>query len=402
MLSDRSTRGGSPGVAETPLRIAHVVPTYYPATRYGGPIVSTRTTCAELVRRGHRVQVFTTNVDGPGVLDVPVALPQDVDGAEVRYYPARVAGSVYFSPALGRALSAGLDDVDIVHIHSVFTWTTAAAAFHAARARVPYLVAPRGALVPRYIRDKSRLPKTAWLQLLGRPIFAGAARLHVTTEAEYTDASQVGVRLPRPLVVPNGVDAPLPESLEPMTRSLAEALPERPYVLFLGRVDLVKRIELVLEALVDTEMCLVIAGGGTRDYRESLQRMAQRLGVAGRVAFVGPVLGADKWALLRAARALVLPSLHENFGNVVVEAMAMGRPVVVTPGVGTAEIVRRTGAGAVVEPTPGGLRAALCRFFNDRPAAERAGRAGRDYIIRALTIEATTETLLAGYREVLG
>ena len=51
------------------LRLLHVTPTYYPAVRYGGPIVTVHGLCKALAARGHEVHVFTTNVDGPGVSD---------------------------------------------------------------------------------------------------------------------------------------------------------------------------------------------------------------------------------------------------------------------------------------------------------------------------------------------
>src|ERR1700722_12996984 len=68
------------------LRIVHVVPAYYPAIRYGGPIRSVHALCKSLVERGHEVSVFTTNVDGPGDLDVPIGDPVDVDGVAVHYF----------------------------------------------------------------------------------------------------------------------------------------------------------------------------------------------------------------------------------------------------------------------------------------------------------------------------
>ena len=70
--------------------------------------------------------------------------------------------------------------------------------------------------------------------------------------------------------------------------------------------------------------------------------------MADRVQFVGPVHGAEKWQLIRAADVFALPSYNENFGNAVLEAMACGVPVVVTPEVGLAGAVRDAGAGLVV------------------------------------------------------
>ena len=63
---------------DDPLRLLHVVPTYLPAVRYGGPIRSVHALCRELAAAGHDVQVFTTSVDGPSDSDVPLMVPVDV------------------------------------------------------------------------------------------------------------------------------------------------------------------------------------------------------------------------------------------------------------------------------------------------------------------------------------
>ena len=68
--------------------------------------------------------------------------------------------------------------------------------------------------------------------------------------------------------------------------------------------------------------------------------------MAERICFLGPVDGEKKWELLTSAELLALPSYSENFGNVVLEAMAVGCAVVVTPEVGLASVVREVGCGS--------------------------------------------------------
>src|SRR6185503_11932295 len=99
-----------------------------------------------------------------------------------------------------------------------------------------------------------------------------------------------------------------------------------------------------------------------------------------RVAFVGPVYGDDKAALLQHALLLVLPSYSENFGNVVLESMAAGRPVVVTPEVGAADLVRESGAGAVLDGSPAALGEGIRRLIVDPAGLDRMGQRGRDYV----------------------
>src|SRR5215831_11133178 len=126
------------------MRILHVVPTYLPAVRYGGPIFAIHGLCQALAARSHEVEVFTTSVDGPGTSPVPIGIPVALDGVRVRYFPCPLLRRLYWAPALGRALQREIDTFDVVHLHSVFRWPTWAAACAARKAGAPYVLAPRG------------------------------------------------------------------------------------------------------------------------------------------------------------------------------------------------------------------------------------------------------------------
>src|SRR5262249_37100244 len=96
-----------------------------------------------------------------------------------------------------------------------------------------------------------------------------------------------------------------------------------------------------------------------------------------RVTFAGEVAGAEKERLLSTAALLVLPSLSENFGNAVLEAMAHGTPVIVTPGVGLATDVEAGGCGIVTDGAPAALAAAIGRLLGDATLRADMGRRGR-------------------------
>src|SRR5262249_13257793 len=124
------------------MRILHVVPTYLPATRYGGPIFAVHGLCCALAARGHEVEVFTTNVDGPTDSDVPRDTPVRLGNVQVRYFPSSHLRRLYWSPPLARAISAQINNFEIVHLHSVFLWPTWAAARSARKFKVPYVISP--------------------------------------------------------------------------------------------------------------------------------------------------------------------------------------------------------------------------------------------------------------------
>lgn len=342
------------------MRILHVVPTYLPARRYGGPIVAVHGLCKALAARGATVDVFTTNVDGSETLDVPESVPVDVDGVRVRYFPSPFR-RLYWSPAMRSALDAEVGTYDVVHIHAVYLWTGIAAARAARKAGVPYVISPRGMLVPELIRRKSRVVKTLWLRLAERPGFAGAAAIHFTSALEGEEAARIGLPLPSPFVVPNGIDVD-PRPVVPR---------EDTTLLFLGRVSWKKGLDRVIAALPSLpSVRFAIAGNDDEDLTPRLRELAQQHGVSERVDFLGPVYGAAKNELLARATLFVLLSTSENFGNAVLEALAMETPVVLSRDVGLAEEVVRAGAGIIGLDGVAGL-------LRDRERREQMGRNGR-------------------------
>jgi len=138
------------------VKILHVVPTYIPAYRYGGPIYSVHNLCRSLVELGHNVDVYTTNVDGLQDSDVPLGKVVVIDGVNVRYFSCPYGRRLYYSPSMMKALCEHLRDYDLIHLHSVFLWPTWAAARVARRNNVPYVLSPRGMLVKALIRRKNR------------------------------------------------------------------------------------------------------------------------------------------------------------------------------------------------------------------------------------------------------
>jgi glycosyltransferase involved in cell wall biosynthesis len=331
------------------------VPSYLPAVRYGGPIYSVHGLCKALAARGHDVEVFTTNVDGPQDSHVPLGVPVDMDGVKVRYFPVPALRRLYWSPAMGKALRQRLGGFDVLHTHSVFLWPTWAAARAASRARVPYIVSPRGMLVEELIARKSPFLKRAWIALIERASLERASAIHVNSATEEVELKRFGFALPAVHVVPNGVIA---DAGQDATAELPEGVRSifasgRPVVLCLGRISWKKGLDRLISAIVRVpDAVLLIVGNDDEGYSGTLRELAVKEGVLDRVVFAGPVFGTAKTKLYRRACLLALASYSENFGNVVLEAMVEGCPVVVTPEVGAAAIVEESGGGLVAQGAP--------------------------------------------------
>ena len=358
------------------LKILHVAATYLPAVRYGGTIVSVHGLCKSLAARGHDVHVFTTSVDGPQDSAVEHGQPVDVDGVKVWYFKSPSFRRLYWSPTLGAALRAQVASFDVVHTHAVYLWPLWQAAREARRAGVPYVISPRGMLERDLVAHRSPLLKALWLAAIERHNLEHAAAIHVTSQREAEEAGAFGFQFRRVEEIPNGVDFQARDGN--VAPAVAAAIAGKPFVLFLGRLNWKKGIDRLLSALSRLQdVRVVIAGNDEDQHRAFLERHAERLEVTDRVTYVGAVNAADKAALFASARFMVVPSYSENFGNVAVEAIAAGLPVVCTSEVGVATAIADGGAGLVAAGTTEPLASAINTLWSDAELRRAMSGAGR-------------------------
>jgi glycosyltransferase involved in cell wall biosynthesis len=367
------------------MRLLHVVPTYFPAIRYGGPIHSVHGLCAAMAARGHDVHVFTTSVDGPGDSAVPLGRPVDMDGVKVWYFPSPWLRRLYWSPAMARTLKREVGGFDLVHLHSVFLWPTWAAARAARRFGVPYVLSPRGMLVRDLVRKKSKWLKRAWIRLFERENIAAAAAIHVTSATEAAELSRFAFTMRRVINIPNGISPPGVTTPGTISDDVQALLGHRALILFLGRINWKKGLDRLIPALTAIpEAHLAIVGNDEDGLLPELEALVERHGLHGRVSFLARAVDrADRDRLMTVAKVFALPSYSENFGNTVLEAMALGCPVLVTPEVGAAEIVRESGGGRVVPGDPTVFGRALRELIDDPDRAEIGAR-GRRFVTEHL------------------
>lgn len=381
------------------MKILQVVPNYYPAVRYGGPIRSVHALSMALVAMGHEVHVFTSSMDGPTDLDVPIGTAVDMDGVLVRYFRVPLLRRLIWCPAMRTALKSEASTFDIIHLHSVFLWPTWAAARIAKAAGVPFLVSPRGMLGPEVIRRKSRFVKSAWIRLIEEKTLRESAAVHVTSELEAEEIKSLRLRLPRLAYVPNGVSSPADYST--LESGPFAQLP-RPYALFLSRISWKKGLDRLIKSWKWVpDLTLIIAGNDEENYLPQLVALAGSEGVLDRVRFVGEVSDQHKWALYEHATLFILPSYSENFGNVVAEAMAAACPVIVTKEVGLASLVLETGAGVVADGEPALLANAINELRSDEARRKRCGLAGQRAVRAKLSWDAVALQLTEVYRSVI-
>jgi glycosyltransferase involved in cell wall biosynthesis len=397
------------------MRVLHIIPNFVPAWRYGGPVVAADGLTRTLAKLGHEVTVFTTNIDGDNVLDVPTARPVDRDRVRVWYFPVQHPRWYCFSRQLAQAIRDSVSAFEIVHIHMLFLWPTTVASFWCRKRRVPYIVHTAGLLDPVCIRKKyerksisiaSRLKKNFYLATLGRVELGRASAIHFTSETEMREAVLPHTRTPG-LVVPFGVD-PFKDA-NTNWNLIREKFPElcdRKIVLFMSRLDPKKGIICLMKAAAELlkrrdDFVIAVAGQGERGYELELRRLSAKLGIERQIVFTGTVTGQIKHSLLQCAELFVLPSYHENFGVAAVEAMAAGLPIIISNRVNIHAEVDRAGAGLVVDLDSNELAHAVSILLDDDAKRRSMGQLGQSLVESSFTWNKVAAMTVSMYETVI-
>ena len=357
-------------MSEQPLSILHVLTSRAP--RYGGPPRMAEL-CTALGGLGHHVELVSTTLDGPDDLAVPTGVAIQEEGFVSTAFPVVTPRSYTFSPSLVRWLWRNVERFDVVHVHSVYLFTTFAAARISAAKRVPYVWHPHGALTDHH-RPRHRRRKAVYERLIEWPNARGAAGAVWESEREQVEAVEAG--WPVGSVVWSGAWVPQ------LDRD-AERRPDE--VVFLGRLAEKKGVDLLVEAFARVAAIrpgarLRFVGPDDGGRAAALAARAEALGVRDRVSFEGFVGGERKKDALQRAAVHVLPSADESFGAAAIEAMAYATPVVLTKAFPFWEEACRHDACVVVDRDPASIADGILSLLNDRSRARTVGENGHAFV----------------------
>ena len=320
------------------MKVLHVIPSI--SGQAGGPSQAIFPMCRALREQGVDLLLATTD-DGlsgeNGTAILQYGQISDYKGQPTIFFPSQIGASFKYSRPFALWLNSNVANYDLVHIHAVFNHACIAAARACRRHDVPYIVRPLGTLDPWSMKQKSLRKKVFWRGGV-KAMLSSAAAVHYTAKAEQT-ATEQSLGLNHGVVVPLGVELQTGKLVSRNT--LARKLPslgERSYVLVLSRLLPTKGLDVLLEAFLSlvkqrdfAQWCLVLAGEGPPEYVATLKQKVAAANASEQVLFPGWLDGQEKEAALSNASLLALPSYHENFGLCVMEALAHGVPVLVSP-----------------------------------------------------------------------
>lgn len=314
--------------------IAFVIPSFYPATSYGGPIFSSWYVAKALGVLGHRVRVSTTNANLTACL--PLRVNQETEVAEnvfVTYYHDTVLNRVSV-PQLG-ALGPDIDRADVVHVHSVFNILAPVAAAAALAHNKPVILTPHGSLAPDALAQK-KTKKQMWLRSFIAPI-AKKIAWHATSPGEARDitAATGATNIHTiPHGLPNNIPAPRPLDRKAYFAKFAPGCTPGPTIVSMGRLEKNKGFDILIRAFHEIRakhpQAVLLIAGPDQGERGNLMGLARELEMSQSVVFLDLLGEQERSDFFAHADLFALASHYENFGMVYAEALALGTPIVAT------------------------------------------------------------------------
>ncbi|MDR3707775.1 MAG: glycosyltransferase family 4 protein [Capsulimonadaceae bacterium] len=288
--------------------------------------------------------------------------------------------------------------IDIIHAHNGRTGVLAGMAAG---------LAGRGACITtQHFIEPARASRRGLSALVSRQIhaFAGRKLAHVIAVSEAARRGIIGRGEMPPhkvSVVPNGIVAPNVQTLTPpeQVRASLGVSPATPLVVCVARLEVEKDISSLIRAMVlltasFPECQCVVAGEGSE--RKHLEALIASERMEANVRLLG--YRSDALSLINASDVLVLPSLSEPFGLVLLEAMALAKPVVATTAGGPLEIVLQGLTGLLSPPSkPAALAESLLSVVADPERATKMGRAGQERYWEKFTAKAMAASVLDIY-----
>ncbi|MEK7555446.1 MAG: glycosyltransferase [Patescibacteria group bacterium] len=388
------------------MRILHIAPTYFPACHQGGPISSVHYLNKWLVKKGVDVTVYTTNIDGLGVLDVALNRLIDIDGVKVYYFPATFRPWQY-SYSLHRALKKNLRNFDAVHITSTFLAASTLGAYYSKKFNKPYIISPRGNLMKEPLSG-GLLKKKIYLFLIEKRNLAAASLIHFTVEAEKDEYLKAGLPLKKGVVIPNGLDLEEFSKRPPLKffRKKFKIGDNKKIVLFMGRLSWIKGFDALIPAFAEVikknpDTVLALVGGDEKGHKKNVEFLISNFKLKDKVMFTDILTGEDKIAAFQESDIFVLPSYSESFGMAALEAMYFGLPVVITKNVGISPSVEKVSAGIVVEKDERQLSGAILRILQNLELGKEMGERGKRLVEEEFSCQSVAERFIKAYNELI-
>ncbi|MBD2364218.1 glycosyltransferase [Anabaena minutissima FACHB-250] len=353
-------------------------------------------------------EIATTNDDGDNLLDVPLQKCIEYQHLPIWFFQRfspniRAVREYAFSSQLTQWLWQNMAKYELVHVHALFSYPSTIAMSIARSQNIPYIVTAHGLLCKWSLQQSTRKKQT-YLKLIERANLNGSQNIHFTSQKEQQEVSHLGFKAPN-FVLPLGIS--LPNNISDARYRLRQKLNipvDEPVILFLSRLHHKKGLDYLIPALAKLahhRFTFILAGSGTPSYEAEIESLLISHGLCDRTRIVGFVEDETKDIFMQGSDLFVLTSHSENFAVSVLESLAVGVPVLVTPGVALASVVKENELGYVPDMNVLAITNALEDYFNSPQLAKKMGDHAQKLISNNYTWNHISNQLIEKYNQII-
>jgi len=370
------------------MKILQIISSFPPAYSYGGALNVAYHLSKELVRIGHDVTVYTTDVyDSKSRLDYKEN-PEIMDGItiyrfrNISNYLSRK--NLTCAPSMLFYLKNQIKKFDVIHLHEYRSFQAIFTYYYAQKNNIPYIIQAHGAVLPIF---EKHVIKKIFDIIWGNKILKDASKLVAVSNVEKEQYLKMGVPEDKIKIIPNGIDVSVYKKLPECGkfRKKYGIASDEKIILYLGRLHKSKGLDFltngfsgILDQFQDAK--LVIAGPDD-GFLETIMQQIRKLKIDENVIITGPLYKNEKFEAFVDADVLVYPGQIEIFGLVPFEAIMCGTPVIVADDCGCGEIIKEANCGYLVKyGNIDGLRDRLVEVLNDTVQSNLFVRNGQEFI----------------------
>ncbi len=389
------------------MKILHVAHFFYPCLSAGG-VVNASYQIARMQARDNSVKVISSDACKERLKFEESRYDVDIDGIKVDYFK-NISNRFKLATMLDTPIGAifrikkQIRDFDVVHVHEHRQTLSIIACYFARRYGIPYVVQAHGSVLPFFQKEGL---KNIFDKVFGFKILHGASKVFALTEVEKEQYLKMGVEEDRIEIVPLGINieeySDLPE--EGIFREKFNISKDDKLIIFIGRVHEIKGLDLLIDAfkeLADSEDDVKLAIVGPDDgYMDALNLRIAECDLSDKVIVTGPLYKSEKQEALVDCDLFVMPSKYESFTTSGLEAMACGKPLVLTKNNHIHDWVDGS-VGLACDDDKMSLKDAMAEVLFDEELSKKFGMNGRRLIQEKYNWDMINEQILNIYESII-